>query len=52
VRDHSPPQTRRYLTAHGTRPRDFSSYGSRRGNHEVMIRGTFANIRLRHLAAR
>src|SRR6185437_12781389 len=41
----------RYLTGHGIQPRDFNSYGSRRGNHEVMIRGTFANIRLRnHLA--
>ncbi len=39
----------RYLTEHGVSPRDFNSYGSRRGNHEVMIRGTFANIRLRNL---
>lgn len=38
-----------YLTAHGVERRDFNSYGSRRGNHEVMIRGTFANIRLRNL---
>jgi aconitate hydratase len=38
----------RYLTGHGVQPRDFNSYGSRRGNHEVMIRGTFANIRLRN----
>ena len=37
-----------YLQAHGVTPRDFNSYGSRRGNHEVMIRGTFANIRLRN----
>jgi aconitate hydratase A / 2-methylisocitrate dehydratase len=37
-----------YLTAHGVEKRDFNSYGSRRGNHEVMIRGTFANIRLRN----
>nr|MBA3489273.1 aconitate hydratase AcnA [Longispora sp. (in: high G+C Gram-positive bacteria)] len=37
-----------YLTAHGVERRDFNSYGSRRGNHEVMIRGTFANIRLRN----
>jgi aconitate hydratase len=36
-----------YLTEHGVEKRDFNSYGSRRGNHEVMIRGTFANIRLR-----
>jgi len=38
----------RYLIAHGVDKRDFNSYGSRRGNHEVMIRGTFANIRLRN----
>ena len=38
----------RYLVEHGIEPRDFNSYGSRRGNHEVMIRGTFANIRLRN----
>jgi aconitate hydratase A / 2-methylisocitrate dehydratase len=38
----------RYLTEHGVDRRDFNSYGSRRGNHEVMIRGTFANIRLRN----
>jgi len=38
----------RYLTEHGVARRDFNSYGSRRGNHEVMIRGTFANIRLRN----
>jgi aconitate hydratase len=37
-----------YLTGHGVQRRDFNSYGSRRGNHEVMIRGTFANIRLRN----
>ena len=37
-----------YLTEHGVEPRDFNSYGSRRGNHEVMVRGTFANIRLRN----
>ena len=37
-----------YLSAHGVEHRDFNSYGSRRGNHEVMIRGTFANIRLRN----
>ncbi len=41
----------RYLTGHGVLPRDFNSYGSRRGNHEVMIRGTFANIRLRNRLA-
>lgn len=38
----------RYLIEHNVSPRDFNSYGSRRGNHEVMIRGTFANIRLRN----
>jgi aconitate hydratase len=38
----------RYLTEHGVARADFNSYGSRRGNHEVMIRGTFANIRLRN----
>ena len=38
----------RYLIEHGVAPGDFNSYGSRRGNHEVMIRGTFANIRLRN----
>jgi len=38
-----------YLSARGVDRRDFNSYGSRRGNHEVMIRGTFANIRLRNL---
>jgi aconitate hydratase len=38
-----------YLTGHGVERKDFNSYGSRRGNHEVMIRGTFANIRLRNL---
>jgi aconitate hydratase len=37
-----------YLTEHGVEKKDFNSYGSRRGNHEVMIRGTFANIRLRN----
>jgi aconitate hydratase A / 2-methylisocitrate dehydratase len=41
----------RYLMALGVEPRDFNSYGSRRGNHEVMMRGTFANIRLRNLLA-
>jgi aconitate hydratase len=41
----------RYLQDHGVAPRDFNSYGSRRGNHEVMMRGTFANIRLRNLLA-
>jgi aconitate hydratase len=38
----------RYLMAHGVSPADFNSYGSRRGNHEVMMRGTFANIRIRN----
>jgi aconitate hydratase len=41
----------KYLTEHGVQRADFNSYGSRRGNHEVMIRGTFANIRLRNLLA-
>jgi len=40
-----------YLIAHGVQPTDFNSYGSRRGNHEVMVRGTFGNIRLRNLLA-
>jgi aconitate hydratase A / 2-methylisocitrate dehydratase len=40
-----------YLIEHGVQPKDFNSYGSRRGNHEVMMRGTFANIRLRNLLA-
>lgn len=40
-----------YLADHGIEPRDFNSYGSRRGNHEVMIRGTFANVRLRNQLA-
>ncbi len=39
----------KYLTEHGVEKKDFNSYGSRRGNHEVMIRGTFANIRLKNL---
>jgi aconitate hydratase len=39
----------RYLVEHGVAPLDFNSYGSRRGNHEVMMRGTFANVRLRNL---
>jgi aconitate hydratase len=38
----------RYLTEHGVEPKDFNSYGARRGNHEVMVRGTFANIRIRN----
>jgi aconitate hydratase len=41
----------KYLIEHGVEPKDFNSYGSRRGNHEVMMRGTFANIRLRNLLA-
>jgi aconitase A len=39
----------RYLIEQGVEPKDFNSYGARRGNHEVMVRGTFANIRLRNL---
>jgi aconitate hydratase len=38
----------RYLIAHGVEPKDFNSYGARRGNHEVMMRGTFANVRIRN----
>src|SRR5581483_5590068 len=40
-----------YLIAHGVEPKDFNSYGARRGNHEVMMRGTFANVRLRNQLA-
>jgi len=39
----------KYLMEHGVKPADFNSYGSRRGNHEVMVRGTFANVRLRNM---
>jgi aconitate hydratase len=41
----------KYLIAQGVEPRDFNSYGARRGNHEVMVRGTFANVRLRNQLA-
>ena len=41
----------RYLTDHGVEPKDFNQYGARRGNHEVMMRGTFANVRLRNQIA-
>jgi aconitate hydratase len=41
----------KYLIEHGIQPTDFNSYGSRRGNHEVMMRGTFANVRLKNLLA-
>ncbi len=41
----------KYLIEHGVEPKDFNSYGSRRGNHEVMMRGTFANVRLRNQLA-
>ncbi len=41
----------KYLVANGVDPKDFNSYGARRGNHEVMVRGTFANVRLRNLLA-
>jgi aconitate hydratase len=41
----------KYLISRGVQPKDFNSYGARRGNHEVMVRGTFANIRLRNLLA-
>ena len=49
IKKDSPAGT--YLIEHGVEPREFNSYGSRRGNHEVMVRGTFANIRLRNLLA-
>jgi aconitate hydratase len=49
IKGDSPAGT--YLSEHGVDRRDFNSYGSRRGNHEVMIRGTFANIRLRNQLA-
>ena len=49
IKKDSPAGT--YLSEHGVESRDFNSYGSRRGNHEVMIRGTFANIRLRNQLA-
>jgi aconitate hydratase len=49
IKKDSPAGT--YLAEHGVAARDFNSYGSRRGNHEVMIRGTFANIRLRNQIA-
>src|SRR2546428_13420823 len=41
----------KYLVDRGVQPQDFNSYGSRRGNHEVMVRGTFANVRLNNLLA-
>jgi aconitate hydratase len=41
----------RWLREHGVKPRDFNSFGARRGNHEVMVRGTFANVRLRNALA-
>src|SRR5437660_3790607 len=40
-----------YLIAHGVQPADFNSYGARRGNHEVMVRGTFANVRIKNMLA-
>src|SRR5256885_8759461 len=40
-----------HLIGHGVKPEDFNSYGARRGNHEVMVRGTFANVRLKNLLA-
>jgi aconitate hydratase len=46
IKKHSPAG--KYLQEHGVKPGDFNSYGSRRGNHEVMVRGTFANVRLRN----
>jgi aconitate hydratase len=47
IKDDSPAG--RYLVERGIEPREFNSYGARRGNHEVMVRGTFANVRLRNL---
>src|SRR4029079_16849909 len=41
----------KYLLEHGVAHKDFNSYGSRRGNHDVMVRGTFANVRLRNMLA-
>src|SRR5690606_450647 len=41
----------KYLMEQGVKPRDFNSYGSRRGNHEVMMRGTFANVRIKNKIA-
>ncbi|HEX8695907.1 MAG TPA: aconitate hydratase AcnA [Longimicrobium sp.] len=41
----------KYLVEHGVEPKDFNSYGARRGNHEVMVRGTFANVRIRNQLA-
>ncbi len=49
IKKDSPAGT--YLIAHGVQPADFNSYGARRGNHEVMIRGTFANVRLKNKLA-
>src|SRR5207249_9114693 len=57
--DHIPPPgsikkdspAGKYLIAHGVQPADVNSYGARRGNHEVMIRGTFANVRLKNKLA-
>jgi aconitate hydratase len=49
IKPHSPAG--KYLTEHGVKHGDFNSYGSRRGNHEVMVRGTFANVRLRNKLA-
>jgi aconitate hydratase len=49
IKKDSPAGT--YLIAHGVDPRDFNSYGARRGNHQVMMRGTFANVRLRNQLA-
>jgi aconitate hydratase len=49
IKKDSPAGT--YLMAHGVDPKDFNSYGARRGNHEVMMRGTFANVRLRNQLA-
>ena len=45
----TPDPAGKYLVEHGVEPKNFNSYGSRRGNHEVMVRGTFGNIRLRNM---
>ncbi len=49
IKENSPAG--KYLIEHGVKPSDFNSYGSRRGNHEVMVRGTFANVRLKNQLA-
>ena len=48
-RQHQEDRPRAFLIEHGVQPADFNSYGARRGNDEVMMRGTFANIRIKNL---